>query len=83
MKRDIRSTRSVSRLTMSSAMSVNIAVRFFFAQLFLAFGAFGLRQYPSEESRTWITGSLRRLSGWEGHFYDTRLLRRNSCDSQS
>ena len=38
MKREIRSTRSVSRLTMSSAMSVNIAVRFFFAQLF--FGIF-------------------------------------------
>ena len=38
MKREIRSTQSVSRLTMPSAMSVNNAARFFFAQLF--FGIF-------------------------------------------
>jgi len=35
MKRDIRSMQSVSRLAMPSDMSVNNAVRFIFAQLFL------------------------------------------------
>ena len=39
MKREIRSTQPVSRRAMPSAMSVNIAVRFSFAQLF--FGIFG------------------------------------------
>ena len=46
MKRDIRSTRSVSRLTMSSAMSVNIAVRFFFAQLFFGIWGFWFTSIP-------------------------------------
>jgi len=39
MKREIRSTMSASRLATPSGMSVNNAVRFFFAQLF--FGIFG------------------------------------------
>ena len=39
MNREIRSMQPDSRLTVSSVMSVNIAVRFFPAQLF--FGIFG------------------------------------------
>jgi len=38
MKREIRASQPVSRLAMPSAMSVNNAVRFIFAQLF--FGMF-------------------------------------------
>ena len=37
MKREIRSTQSVSRLTVSSVMFTNNAVRFIFAQLFFGF----------------------------------------------
>ena len=37
MKSEIRSTRTVSLPAMSRAMSVNNAVRFFFAQLFFGF----------------------------------------------
>lgn len=39
MKREIRSTQSVSRRAVSCVMSANNAVRFIFAQLF--FGVFG------------------------------------------
>ena len=39
MKREIRSTQSVSRRAVSCVMSANSAVRFIFAQLF--FGVFG------------------------------------------
>jgi len=44
MKREIRSTQSAACRNMSSAMSVNNAVRFIFAQLF--FGIFGFLFMP-------------------------------------
>ena len=44
MKREVRSMLSDSRLAISSVMSANNAVRFFFAQLF--FGIFGFWFIP-------------------------------------
>ena len=46
MKREIRSTHSVSLPAMSRAMSVNNAVRFFFAQLFFVFFGYWFTPMP-------------------------------------
>ncbi|MDO4866638.1 MAG: hypothetical protein Q4C10_08765 [Clostridia bacterium] len=46
MKREIRSTQSVSSLLMPSVLSVNHAVRFIFAQLFFGIFGFGFTPMP-------------------------------------